>query len=87
MSRSMPKKFWKLEKDAELRELAKMELDEIAPKIETLEGDLKELLTPRDPNDDKDVVLEIRAGTGGDEASILLAIYSGCTSASASERD
>lgn len=65
------KEVLETEKDAELRELAKMELDEIAPKIETLEGDLKELLTPRDPNDDKDVVLEIRAGTGGDEASIF----------------
>lgn len=59
------------EKDSELRELAKMELDELAPKVEHLEGELKELLTPRDPNDDKDLVLEIRAGTGGDEASIF----------------
>lgn len=59
------------EKDAELRELAKMELDELAPKLETIEKELKELLTPRDPNDDKNVVLEIRAGTGGDEASIF----------------
>lgn len=59
------------EKDAELRELAKMELDEIAPKIESLDKNLKELLTPKDPNDDKNIVLEIRAGTGGDEASIF----------------
>jgi len=59
------------EKDAELRELAKMELDELAPKIELLDKELKELLTPKDPNDDKNVVLEIRAGTGGDEASIF----------------
>jgi peptide chain release factor 1 len=59
------------EKDPEMRELAKMELDELAPKIEALDKDLKELLTPKDPNDDKNVVLEIRAGTGGDEASIF----------------
>ena len=59
------------EKDPELRELAKMELDEIGPRVEQLESELKELLTPRDPNDDKDLVLEIRAGTGGDEASIF----------------
>jgi peptide chain release factor 1 len=65
------KEVLETEKDAELRELAKMELDEIAPKIEKLDGELKELLTPKDPNDDKNVVLEIRAGTGGDEASIF----------------
>jgi peptide chain release factor 1 len=65
------KEILETEKDAEMRELAKMELDEIGPKIESIDKDLKELLTPRDPNDDKDVVLEIRAGTGGDEASIF----------------
>jgi peptide chain release factor 1 len=65
------KEVLETEKDAELRELAKMELDELSPKIEALETQLKELLTPKDPNDDKNVVLEIRAGTGGDEASIF----------------
>ncbi len=59
------------EKDAELRELAKMEIDDVEPKLETLENELKELLIPRDPNDDKNVLLEIRAGTGGDEAAIF----------------
>jgi peptide chain release factor 1 len=59
------------EKDAELRELAKMEIDELEPKIEQLDADLKELLIPKDPNDDKNVLLEIRAGTGGDEAAIF----------------
>jgi peptide chain release factor 1 len=59
------------EKDAELRELAKMEIDELEPKIESLDGELKELLIPKDPNDDKNVMLEIRAGTGGDEAAIF----------------
>jgi peptide chain release factor 1 len=59
------------EKDAEMRELAKMEIDELEPRIESLEADLKELLIPKDPNDDKDCILEIRAGTGGDEASLF----------------
>jgi peptide chain release factor 1 len=59
------------EKDPELRELAKMEIDELEPKIETLDAELKELLIPKDPNDDKNVLLEIRAGTGGDEAAIF----------------
>jgi peptide chain release factor 1 len=59
------------EKEAEMRELAKMELDELAPKVEQLEGELKDLLIPKDPNDDKSALLEIRAGTGGDEAAIF----------------
>ncbi|MBT1698644.1 peptide chain release factor 1 [Fulvivirgaceae bacterium PWU4] len=59
------------EKDAELRELAKMEIDDLEPRIEKLDGELKELLIPKDPNDDKNVLLEIRAGTGGDEAAIF----------------
>jgi peptide chain release factor 1 len=59
------------EKDAEMRELAKMEIDELTPKIEGFEAELKELLIPKDPNDDKNVLLEIRAGTGGDEAAIF----------------
>lgn len=59
------------EKDIELRELAKMELDELAPKREHLEAELKESLMPRDPNDEKNAVLEVRAGTGGDEAAIF----------------
>ena len=59
------------EKDEEMREMAKMEIDELEPKIERLETDLKDLLIPKDPNDDKNVMLEIRAGTGGDEAAIF----------------
>jgi len=59
------------EKDEEMREMAKMEIDELQPKIEKLEENLKELLIPKDPNDDKNVMLEIRAGTGGDEAAIF----------------
>lgn len=59
------------EKDAEMRELAKMEIEELTPRIEKLDSELKELLIPKDPNDDKNVLLEIRAGTGGDEAAIF----------------
>ncbi len=59
------------EKDEEMREMAKMELEELAPKKEEIEELLKEMLIPKDPNDSKDCFLEIRAGTGGDEASIF----------------
>jgi len=59
------------EKDAELRELAKMEIDELEPKRDAIEGEIKELLMPKDPNDEKNAILEIRAGTGGDEAAIF----------------
>jgi peptide chain release factor 1 len=59
------------EKDEEMREMAKLELDEISPKIDAQEDYLKELLIPKDPNDSKDCILEIRAGAGGDEASIF----------------
>ena len=59
------------EKDPGMRELAKMEMEELEPKMEALENQLKELLIPKDPNDDKDALLEIRAGTGGDEAAIF----------------
>jgi peptide chain release factor 1 len=59
------------EKDEEFREMAKLELDELYPKQEEQEGILKNLLIPKDPNDSKDIILEIRAGAGGDEASIF----------------
>lgn len=59
------------EKDPEMREFAKSEIDELDTRIEKLEDEVKELLIPRDPNDDKNVLLEIRAGTGGDEAAIF----------------
>ena len=61
----------KQEKDPEFREMAKAEIDVLQPKITRLEDELKRLLMPKDPNDGKDVILEIRAGTGGDEASIF----------------
>lgn len=59
------------EKDEEMREMAKMELDDLDSQIGPLEEEIKILLLPADPEDDKNAVLEIRAGTGGDEASIF----------------
>ncbi len=59
------------EKDEELREMAKAELEELSEKIIPLEENIKFLLIPADPEDDKNAMLEIRAGTGGDEASIF----------------
>ena len=66
--------------DPEMKEMAAMEVEELEEKLEQLEAQLKILLLPRDPNDDKNIMLEIRAGTGGDEASIwagdLVRMYS-----------
>ncbi len=61
------------DKDEEIRELAKVELPELRARLEELEAELKRLLLPRDPNDDRSVILEIRAGTGGDEACLFAA--------------
>ncbi|NJN26736.1 MAG: peptide chain release factor 1 [Cyclobacteriaceae bacterium] len=65
------KNILETEKDPEFRELAKDELEELQPQKEAMESKLKQLLIPKDPNDSKDVILEIRAGTGGDEAAIF----------------
>ena len=59
------------ESDEEMRELAKEELNEAKARIEELERELKILLLPKDPNDDKNVIVEIRAGAGGDEAALF----------------
>src|SRR6476469_9633740 len=59
------------EKDQDFREMAKLELDELQPEQERLEEVIKDLLLPKDPNDSKDVIMEIRAGAGGDEAAIF----------------
>lgn len=59
------------EKDEELREMAKMEIEELTAQIDPLEEKIKFLLLPSDPEDDKNSIMEIRAGTGGDEASIF----------------
>ena len=61
------------ENDEEMRELAKEELSDAKKQIEALEQELKILLLPKDPNDDKNIILEIRAGAGGDEAALFAA--------------
>ncbi|MDH5474487.1 MAG: peptide chain release factor 1 [Cyclobacteriaceae bacterium] len=68
---SSAKEVLDTEKDPEFREMAKMELDELDPAKEKIESELKQMLIPKDPNDDKEAILEIRAGTGGDEAGIF----------------
>jgi peptide chain release factor 1 len=60
------------ESDPEIREMAQGELDTLQPQLEACEAELKIMLLPRDPNDDKNIVLELRAGTGGDEASLFV---------------
>ncbi len=65
------KELLETESDAELREMAKAELDDIEPKIESMEEAIKLLLIPSDPEDDKNAIVEIRGGTGGDEAAIF----------------
>lgn len=74
------KELLSVEKDEEMREMAKQELDDLNEKIGPMEERLKILLLPADPQDSKNAILEIRAGTGGDEASIfagdLLRMYS-----------
>ena len=59
------------ESDEELRELAKMEISELEGQVEPLEAELKILLLPKDPNDEKNVIVEIRGGAGGDEAALF----------------
>ena len=61
------------ESDEEMRELAKEELSDAKKRVEKLEQELKILLLPKDPNDDKNIILEIRAGAGGDEAALFAA--------------
>jgi len=59
------------EKDEEFREMAKLELDELYPQQEEMEAQLKEMMIPKDPNDSRNCILEVRGGTGGDEAAIF----------------
>ena len=60
-----------LEKDEEMREMAKLELEELESQVVPMEEEIKLLLLPADPEDEKNAILEIRAGTGGDEASLF----------------
>ncbi len=59
------------ENDEELKEMAKMELEELTPQLETLLEDIQIILIPKDPNDDHNVIMEIRGGAGGDEGNIF----------------
>ncbi len=61
------------ENDAEIIALAKADVDDLAPKIEALEKEIREMLVPKDPRDERNVIFEIRAGAGGDEAAIFAA--------------
>ncbi len=61
------------EQDAEMRELAELEVAELEPKIPEIEAQLKAMLVPKDPRDEKNVFVEVRAGTGGDEAALFAA--------------
>lgn len=65
------KEVLETDKDEEMREMAKAELDQLSKRKDEIEEHLKLMLVPKDPQDNKDVMLEIRAGTGGDEASIF----------------
>ncbi len=61
----------KIEKDDEMRAMAKAEVDELEPQVAPLEEEIRVLMIPKDPEDAKNAILEIRGGTGGDEASIF----------------
>ena len=61
------------ESDEEMIALAQAEIEDVEPKIEKLENEIKSMLVPKDPRDDKNVIMEIRAGTGGDEAALFAA--------------
>ena len=65
------KEIVEMESDEEMRDLAKMEINELEDQIEQNEEELKILLLPKDPNDEKNVILEVRAGTGGEEAALF----------------
>ncbi|EKN41121.1 peptide chain release factor 1, partial [Clostridium botulinum CFSAN001627] len=65
------KEMLKEESDKELREMAQEEIKELTLRLEDLERELTILLLPKDPNDDKDVFIEIRAGAGGEEAALF----------------
>ena len=68
---AMAKEILETENDEELRDLAKLEVNDNEEKIEVLSDELRILLIPKDPNDDKNVILEVRAGTGGEAAALF----------------
>jgi peptide chain release factor 1 len=65
--------LFEIEDDAEMRDLIRQEIGQLKKNLENAETDLKLMLVPKDPNDDKNVIVEIRAGTGGDEAALFAA--------------
>ncbi len=65
------KKVLATEKDQDFREMAKEELELLAPQKDAMEEEIKQLLIPKDPNDSKNIIIEVRAGAGGDEAAIF----------------
>lgn len=65
------KQLLETEKDPDMREMAKDEVDTLQSQVEPIEHEIRQLLIPKDPGDEKNAILEIRAGTGGDEASIF----------------
>lgn len=65
------KEILRTDKDPEFRDLAKADLDDLEAQLADLEEEVKQLLIPKDPEDDKNAILEVRAGTGGDEAAIF----------------
>jgi len=69
---SSSKELLEIETDPEMREMAKMEIDELENRRPELEEEIKFMLIPKDPEDDKNAILELRAGTGGDEACIFV---------------
>jgi len=70
-----------MEKDVDFRELAIEELESLEKQKQTLEEQIKMMLVPKDPNDSKNIILESRAGAGGDEAAIFAGDFLGCTNA------
>lgn len=64
--------------DPEFKEMASEQLEESAAQMESLEKELRVLLLPKDPNDDKNVIMEIRGGAGGEEAALLQIPFTAC---------
>ncbi|MEG2492220.1 MAG: PCRF domain-containing protein, partial [Alistipes sp.] len=65
------KNIFATDKDEEMREMARGEISDLEPAIERMEEEIKLLLIPKDPQDDKNAIVEIRGGTGGDEAALF----------------
>ena len=84
---SSTKELLSTERDEEMREMAKAELEELNARIPEMEEEIKMLLIPVDPEDDKNAIMEIRAGTGGDEASIFAGDLFRCTANTLSRKD